>query len=205
VATLKNGTVVHMQYSCLYGGDFWGLSLEYSGWIKLGEMLVLYDYVAFEEEYRASFYSYGGDYAEIKKARSAIAWSWPGSGILLWTFEDLDTDSLRAAYAYTDAEGREWGFVMYLYGSRNIWFCLSDPLNRDIPAFHPMPEPSVWESETPHIDIRQYLDEQENETSTIILIIVSVVVLVAGTAILIQVIWKPNKKNGKRGEKGEVQ
>ena len=193
VTTIQNGTTIYMQYSCLYDGDYWGFTIEYSGWTKLDEMLVLYDYVAFEEKHFDSIYRYSGDYAEIKKTRSAIAWPWPGSDAPLWTVEDLNTDNFRVAYAYTDADGREWGFVTYLYGGRNIWFCLSDPLNRDIPVFNPMPEPSVWGSETAHTDIRQYIDEQKNDLSIIIVIIVLVVVLVAGTAMLIRVFWNPKK------------
>jgi hypothetical protein len=164
-----------------------------TGWVKLDEMLVLYDYVAFEEEHFDEIYPYSGDYAEIKETRSAIAWPWPGADTPLWTFKDLDMNSFRASYAYMDAEGREWGFVTYLYGSRNVWFCLSDPLNRDIPTFNPAPEPDVWESETAHIDIRQHINTQGKESSMLVVIIVLVVVLVIGTAVLIKVFWKPDK------------
>jgi len=202
IATLQNGTVAYMQYSCLYDGDFWGFTLEYSGWVKLSEMLVLYDYVAFEEEYFDDLYIYSGDYAVINETRSALAWPWPGASAPLWTIEDLNTDNFRVAYAYTDNDGRVWGFVTYLYGSRNVWFCLSDPLNRDIPAFNPAPAPSIWESETAHVDIRQYINEQKSETSILVVIIALVVALVGGTAILIRVVWKPNKieQGGKSDE-----
>ncbi|MDR2854536.1 MAG: hypothetical protein LBV40_00015 [Methanomicrobiales archaeon] len=161
--------------------------------MKLEEMLVLYDYVAFAEEHLNEFYPYNGDYTEIKETRSAIAWPWPGAGELLWTVEDLDTTHFYVTYAYKDEQGREWGFVPYLYGSRNIWVCLSDPQNRDLPAFNPAPEPDVWVSETVHVDIKHYASE--NEFSVVIVIIGLVTVLVAGTAVLIRVFWKPNKTN----------
>jgi len=193
VGKLQNGEVTDVQYSCLYNGDFWGFTLEYSGWIKMDQLLVLYDYVAFGEDHFDEFYSYSGDYAGIKEARSAIAWPWPGADEPLWTFEDLNADSFSVAYAYKDSESREWGFVTYLYGSRNIWFCLSDPQNRDIPAFNPAPEPGVWKSETVHIDIRQQIDEQRQEYSMPVVIIIMVAVLVIGTGVLIRVFWKPGK------------
>jgi len=141
------------MYFCLYGGEFWGFTYEFSGWIKLDQMLVMYDYVAFEEDHRDEFYPYDGDFTQIKEARSAIAWAWPGSDAHIWTYEDLETENFRVSYAYKDNEGREWGFVTYLYGGRNIWVCLSDPLNRDIPAFNPAPEPMPWVAETNAIGI----------------------------------------------------
>ena len=205
VAKLLNGEVAYIEYSCLYDGEFWGFTRYGAsqitfgdkfdsryGWVKLDQMLVLYDYVAFEEDHFDELYPYNGDYDAIKETRAAIAWSWPGSDAPLWTIEDLNMENLRVAYAYRDAEDREWGFVTYLYGSRNVWLCLSDPLNRDMPVFNPAPKPYLWESETFHIDIRHYTDEQENDP-TIIFIIVLVVALVTATAILIQIAWKPNK------------
>ena len=191
-ATLQNGIIAYMQYSCLYDGDFWGFTSEYAGWVKLEQMLVLYDYVAFEEDHFGELYLYSGDYARIKETGAAIAWPWPGADAPIWTVEGLDADSFRVTYAYMDEEGREWGFVTYLYGNRYIWVCLSDPLNRDIPAFNPAPQPDKWESETVHIDIRHHMDEQGNESTVVIIILALVTLLVAGTALLIRLAWKPS-------------
>jgi hypothetical protein len=198
ITNLQSGATTYMQYSCLYDGDFWGYTFEYAGWVKLDQMLVLYDYVAFEEDHLDELYLYSGDYAELKETRSAIVWPWPGANAPLWTVEDLDAGNFRVAYAYMDAENREWGFVTYLYGSRNIWVCLNDPLNREMPVFNPAPEPSKWESETAHIDIRHHINEQENEFSILVIIIVLVTVLVVGTIVLIKVAWKPSKTGGEQ-------
>ena len=189
IAKLQNGEVVNIQYSCLYGGDFWGFTFEYSGWIKLDQMLVLYDYVAFEEEHSEELYSYSGTFTQIKETRAAVAWAWPGSGNPLWTYEDFNTENLRVSYTYRDNEGREWGFITYLNGGRNIWICLSEPLNRDMPAFNPAPEPMPWVSDTVHTDI------EKTGASPIVLIVVLIAALVIGTAVLIKVFWKPNKIN----------
>ena len=194
IAFIESAEIIYVDYSCLYKGNFWGFAQRYNGWIKLDEFLVLYDYVAFEEEHLDNFYTYKGDYAELKKTRAAVAWSWPGAESPLWTIENIDTTNFRVLYAYKDAQGREWGFVTYLYGSPNIWFCLSDPLNKDIPVFNPAPVPMVWESETAHNDI----GESGNPALTLIIILVAI--LVMGTVILINVLWKPNKsKTGGNG------
>ena len=67
--------------------------------------------------------------------------------------------------------------------------CLSDPLNREIPAFNPPPEPVRWVSETEHTEIWQ-------SDNTVPIVIIMVALLVIGTAVLIKVFWKPNKQGG---------
>jgi hypothetical protein len=193
MARIKNGEVIFISSSCLYDGDFWGFTFAHSGWIKLEQMLVLYDYVAFEEDHLDELYYYTGDYAEIKETRSAIAWPWPGADALLWTFEDLDAENFTVSCTYKDHDGREWGFVTYLYGSRNIWVCLSDPLNRDIPVFNPAPAPMPWVSETVHVDIGK------SGNTLLVLIVVLVAALVIGTGVLIKAVWKLDR--GKPGGK----
>jgi len=188
IGVFQNGDKVYIEYSCFYNGDYWGLvSIVPSGWVKLDEMLVMYDYISFEEEHIDEFYTYDGNYDELKKTKSAIIWPWPGADEPQWTVEDLDTDNFYVSHAYKDKDGREWGFVTYLYGSRNVWVCLSDPLNRDIPVFNPASEPTSWDSETPHKEI------EKSANSMLWIIIGLVAVVVIGTAILIKIFWKPDK------------
>jgi hypothetical protein len=187
--SLLNGDEAYMSYSCLYDGEFWGYTFSYEGWVKLDQMLVLYDYVSFEEEHFDEFYRYSGDYAKIKETRAVLVWPGPGAGAPVWTVEDLSTENFSVSYAYTDKDGREWGFVTYLYGNRNVWVCLSEPLNRDMPVLNPAPAPVVWVSETEHIDIQQQSGVQGGELSIIAIVIAMVSVLVLGTAVLIRVVW----------------
>lgn len=197
IAVIENGKTVFIEYSCLFKGDYWGLTSFYKnnssnqgktyGWVKLDQFLVLYDYVAFEEEHLNEFYTYHGNYDKIKNTREVLAWQWPGSGSPLWTIKDIDTTNFRVLHAYKDEKGREWGFVTHFYDSPNIWICLSDPLNRAIPAFNPAPAPKPWVSETTHTDIGK------SASPTIVLIIILVTALVVGTIILIKVFWKSDK------------
>ncbi|MCL2018803.1 MAG: hypothetical protein FWG70_03495 [Oscillospiraceae bacterium] len=190
---IKDGETAYINYSCLYGGEFWGYTQQHEGWVKLNDMLVLYDYVAFEEEFLNEFHPYEGNYSLIKETNSAVIWQYPGAEEPLWTVVDLDMEHFRVSHAYTDKEGREWGFVPYLYGSRNIWVCLSTPLDESIGGFHPAPPPAVWESDTPHTDIKEHTN---GDNSPVVLIIVLVAVVVAGSAVLIRIFWKPNKPRG---------
>lgn len=183
-AKIQNGEVTYIRYSCFYNKRFWGFTPEYNGWVRMGEMLVMYDYVAFEEDHRNKFYN-PRNYAdaEIKRNRAAVAWPWPGADAYLWIFKDLDMRNINITHAYNDNYGRQWGFAAYY----NIWICLSDPLNLDIPAFNPAPKPEVWMPKTAPVDVKRSVDQ------AVTLIAVLVAALVTGTVVLINVFWKPNK------------
>ena len=193
---VDNGNIVFLEYSCLYDGEFWGLiavtrSPEPKvGWVKLDDFLVLYDYVAFEEEHIDTLTRHSGNLDEIDKAGTMIAWSWPGSGISFWTVEGVNTSSLSIAHAYTDYDGREWGFIRYISNSDNIWVCTSDPVNPDIPAFNPAPPPGGWVSDTVHTDIA------ELNKSPFLLAFILVSFLAVSSVVLILVLWKA-KRNQK--------
>jgi hypothetical protein len=187
VAKLQNGEVIYLQFSCLYDNQFWGYTFNPGGWIKIDELLAVYDYVAFEKEHLSEFYRYEGDYGEINDTRSALVWAFPGAEAPLWTLTDINTEHFWVSHAYMDENGNEWGFIPYMYGSRNIWVCLNAPLNRDIPAFKASPEPMPWDSATTHTNIPKTSD------SMVAVIIVLVAGLVMGTGVLIRVLWKPDK------------
>ena len=193
---IRNGEHALVEYTCLYNGEYWGLTSGFSGWVRMDEMLVEYDFISFNEEHFDEFYNYTGDYARVKETQSAVAWPWPGADAPMSTFDNLELDNLNISHAYLDAEGREWGFLPDLYRNSNIWFCLSDPLNPNIPTFNPAPEPASWVPDVEHVNIsgQQVLPD---EFPTYIVIIVLVAVLVAGTTVLIKVFRKP--KSGTKG------
>ena len=196
ISQIKNTEIIYVAYSCLYDGEYWGVTTYEgvpgggkSGWVKMEQLLVLYDYISFEEEYFNEFYSYIGDFSEIKEAGAAIAWPWPGSGNALWTMNDLNAEAIHISHAYQDNQGREWGFVPYLYGNRNFWICITDPVNRDIETFNSETGPIRWETDTKHPEIKK------TDNTMIVLITILVTLLVVGTAILIKGFWKPQKEN----------
>jgi hypothetical protein len=187
LTTIQNGDCIYLEYSCLYDGNFWGFTVSLPGWVEIDQMLVLYDFVAFDEEHAGEFYAYEGSYDEIEKTKSAVVWPWPGSGAPRWTATDINLDHFTVSHAWRDPDGREWGFVQYMTGDKNIWICLDEPMNQDIPAFNPEPAPTVWESDTVHKEINSSMN------STIILIIILVAALAIGTIILIKTVWRAGK------------
>ena len=212
VAAFVNGTIFNISFAYDRNGEQWGVVTFYAaadsagqnngtrvnegtGWIPMSDLVVVYDYISFEEEYGSEFYSYSGDsYDGLSENIELVFWTWPGSGEIAEThrishatnYTESERIWLTTERAYKDAEGREWGFVPYYYAARNRWICLSDPANADIPAFNPAPEPQLW----PPIDPGS-LPSPRSGAPTLIIIITMVAAVTIGTAVLIKILWKP--------------
>jgi len=217
ITQVENGETIYVTHSCLYNGEYWGITSVYlesenrrspDGWIKMDDLLLLYDYIAFAKEHYNEFYKYEGDFEEINNAGEALVWLWPGAGTPPWKLEGLYDDHYDVTFAYKDDAGREWGFITYLYGSRNIWICISDPINPEIPAFNPAPPPIKWVPDLDHINIvgDKNIIEDDNDipdtehtyvvkdkSNIPVLIIILVIAVVAGTFALIKILWTVKK------------
>jgi hypothetical protein len=207
----RNGTRVFLDCTYIYKGKYWGISYPAHsgmapGWVPMDQLLVAYVRIDFADEHIDEFYTYTGSYDAALTAEKLVLWEWPGSDsekrildyytyIMNYDFHNPEANrdfvikDISADYAYKDKQGREWGYVniIYTYTSWNDgrtanlqeWICLSDPENSDISAFNPAPEPTKW---------------QPPEKSLVgPLLIVLAVALIAVTAVLIKVYWKPGK------------
>ena len=189
-----NGDRIWISHTYLYEGELWGYTSWYKGFVRFNQLLELYDYVLFAEEHVDEFYPYAGNYSEINATRSFIAWPWPGADDFIFYFTKIKMKELKVQHVYKDIEGREWGFVEKLGVVDNFWICLSDPLNEEIPVFNPEPGPYYWV--TFHKGILAAIAVStipENNTLILVVTSVLVIVLVAGTVVLIKRFWKPNK------------
>lgn len=201
VTVIKNGEVLNIMFTYNHKGEAWGVTELYmqdvpygqwpTGWIPMNQLLLVYDFISFAEEHKDEFYPYAGSYEALKTAQEIVLWSWPGSGntpklLHATPREAISSDeSFSFSHAYKDDQGREWGFIGYWYGYRNVWVCISDPANSGIPAFNPAPQPQLWQPSD--------ASAPKNVFPMSLLIIILVVVLVVGTAVLIRVFWRPNK------------
>jgi len=156
VAKLENGEILHILFTYDHNGEVWGLS-EFispktydwiSGWGQMDQLLLVYDYISFDEDYSGEFFDYENDADKVAKTGDIVVWTWPGSGKIELVFEEEWQNPETYEFilggsfrAYKDSEDRVWGYIGYAYGARNVWVCLSDPSNREIPAFNPAPEP----------------------------------------------------------------
>ena len=143
-AALPNGHTYWVYYTY---GDEWG-QLEYhpddpdsenwrefvSGWVKLADMTADYDYRAFAAEHSGEFVETDVR-LETSYGSTVFCYKYPGSGIV--------TDKIKADWSpadapgfssiFTDPAGREWGYVGYYCGYRNIWICIDDPTDPELP------------------------------------------------------------------------
>ena len=196
VARFANGERLNITFTYDDGGEIWGIA-EFrasdserwtAGWLPMTELSLIYDYRSFEEDFGYEFYTYD---SQLDLTGDVILWSWPGSGEIVGVFEsDLwELEVLDFSYVYRDAEGREWGFIVYLYAIRNVWICISDPSNKNIPAFNPAPPVSLWPAADPST-----VPQRGFSTPLLVIILVAVVALV--TVVLIRVLWKKDKGSG---------
>ena len=211
VLTIQNGEMLYITHTYERSGELWGVTEIYSpdkdyskwptGWIIMSDLKAVYDSSEFINDHESEFYTFSGD-ADI--TGDVVFWSWPGSGKVdhvyseQWWREGESMENFMSSQAYRDSEGREWGFIGYMYGYRDVWFCIDDPTNQEIPAFNPAPDPQLYAAADP--DSLPEPSSSSGGTSgsgpseQIIIIIVSVAVAVIATAVLIRVLWKPKKK-----------
>lgn len=122
--TLKNGAAFYCQWTYTdKQGVVWGFSEQHGAWAPLGHTLAQYDYIAFREEHANKIAA--PEKQTAIEYPTVYLYDYPGAPNPL-EMGDLD---LTAEQLYTDEQGRQWGYVSYIYGIRNKWFCLDDPSN----------------------------------------------------------------------------
>ncbi|MCL1847251.1 MAG: hypothetical protein FWF91_04720 [Coriobacteriia bacterium] len=202
LAVAENGTTLYVMFTYTKGGKAWGVGWPHgdfdarvSGWFSMEGLEVQYDNISFFEDFKDELYSYTGDYHKLEQAEDIIIWSYPGSGeqVGLLYYRSDDDFSYIFSSAYRDTQGREWGFISYYLGQRNVWVCISDPGNASIPAFGP----GIQGSQQGQNGAVTAVDGgwAISRLLTIALICVLVFVVVVTTAILIWVFYRRGKKS----------
>ena len=139
VDQFENGFTLHVYW--LYEG--WGcVSVRgdegwIDGWVPMSELILIYDYISFAEEHEAEIKDYNDEFAGYSGDSGGIVfWDYPGAPKpkLIWDYDDIvslltgaENGTSYISQVYTDENGLTWGYVGYLYGSKNLWFCLDDP------------------------------------------------------------------------------
>lgn len=151
-AQYENGTVLWVAY--IYGGDWallerWEDNRDFSGWVPLADLTLVYDYQCFEEEYADRIKDYNGEFADYAGDAEVINfYEYPGAPEIDQSFEvsnswggdilgNLTGTSENRSYIhkiFVDEDGRTWGFISYMYGYRNAWFCLDEPDGENFPV-----------------------------------------------------------------------
>ena len=75
-----------------------------------------------------NFYEYPGA-PEVKQA-----WETGGQWEVLDNLTGKSDENSYISQIFVDEEGRTWGYVNYMYGRLNAWFCLDEPGGTDFPV-----------------------------------------------------------------------
>ncbi len=142
---VANGETFSGLFLYTAGGETWssvsGEGETLRGWVRLSDCTPVPDYLTFEEAHGAEFVPCDSSYDHaFDGLETVVLWKYPGSGIVEWAdcdakwFRENGTPSQTFQSCWEDEDGRVWGFVGYVMGVRNVWVCLSDPANQDLPA-----------------------------------------------------------------------
>lgn len=166
-------------------GSVWGYCEWKSGWIPLGGMQLCYDWISFAEEYADAIVP-NADHASFStwfSEDTVVTYSYP-NGPVAYSLDLFDENGAGPELLYTDPDGKEWGFVGYYYGRRNLWICLSNPTDdqltseqkRSVPTAYPVPQTKGY------------------VVSSVFWVIGTVLAVVGTAAVLLSVILKRRRK-----------
>lgn len=209
IATFENETEFYVEYVYTDKKEKqWGIvqTVQGSGWLRMEELLFIYDNIAFCEQHVSEFRAYNGEFDDYVVEEAILLWTYPGSGKTNGKISEFDNlHSIQ--YVYTDQEGRQWGYYAFTdtvnwnrrWGYSAAWICLTDPINDKLPVIKYEITPDI-------IDVQPYKQPQQpgqtqaeqgfdKDNSSIILYLgIAVITLLVATAVLIRIFWKKDKK-----------
>lgn len=149
------------------------------GWVRAADCVPVPDHISFVETYGDQFTPYNSAYDQVLKGiETVVVWAFPGSGVVLFT-ESSDSWSLEHRSpleifenSWTDGAGRVWGSIPSLRGYRNVWVCLSDPANPDLP-----PDPEVLPDEPVWYPAAETIPAPTNGVPVLAIVLVAAVVV----------------------------
>jgi len=114
------------------------------GWIKMEELVNVYDGVSFSEEHGAEIQETDESTAPrvIMPDTGVIClWEYPGSDISYGKLESLESE-ISIDRTYRDPGGDLWGHSGYYFGHRDFWINLSSP-DETNPKLEPKAAPEL--------------------------------------------------------------
>ena len=139
------------------------------GWAPMDQLSLIYDHLSFEEEYAEQLQDYKGQFADFDGQIGGVTFfAYPGAPQpqetrqlehmpgLLERLAGANGEPSCISRIFVDEEGLTWGYVSYLYGRINGWFCLDDPDGTDFPV-RAVEEPELIPARDPVLPARAYL------------------------------------------------
>lgn len=146
----------------------WVAGDEISGWLPMADLALVYDHISFEEEYADRIADYSGEFADYTGTPKVINfYEYPGapepshsakSGLsdLLANLTGSGEHSSCISNIFVDENDRIWGYVGYLFGIRNVWFCLDEPDGADFPI-REVSTPQLTPARAPTLPTQSYI------------------------------------------------
>ena len=124
VDTWENGHKVTVSHTYEdKDGVLWGVC-ESGGWMPMQYMEVVYDNISFMEEHAAEIKEQSGR-LDGQAGEKIYFWKYPGSEVAYKASIQAEPPSYEQVYE--DSQGRQWGYVVYYYGDRDVWVCMDQP------------------------------------------------------------------------------
>ncbi|MDE7262731.1 MAG: hypothetical protein K2N78_11840 [Oscillospiraceae bacterium] len=146
----------------------WEDHKETSGWVSMKDLVLVYDYICFEEEYADKITEYNGEFAEYDgdveevnfyeypgAAEISRSYQTSGQGDVLGNLTGTADSRSYISSIFVDEEGRTWGYVNYMYGHLNSWFCLDEPDGGNFPV-RAVSDPGLIPAQTPRLPAAGY-------------------------------------------------
>lgn len=125
------GTARYQDWICVVCDD----QAEAALWAPAKELSLIYDYIAFAEDYSGQLSPGTGEAVETflasREGDNLVVWPYPNAERADWAWDNggwvYETVSLQGfTYTYTDPEGYLWG-ACCLPEFGNVWLCLNAP------------------------------------------------------------------------------
>lgn len=171
-AQYQNGEELWAGYT--YNGEWALISFREagnlrSGWAAMSELELIYDYIAFQEEYADKITAYSGEFADYGGDAAVVnfyaypgapeirqAWDTAGEWHVLENLTGSADGHSYISSIFVDEDGRTWGYVGYMYGHLNSWFCLDEPDGTDFPV-RDVSAPGLVPAQTPVLPVSAYV------------------------------------------------
>lgn len=174
-AQFENGDTlrVYFIYRDWALSAYWTDGKETSGWVPMADLELVYDYISFEEEYADRITPYNGEFVDYDGEPEVINfYRYPGAAGVAQSFdiakmsqhmgnilENLTGTADSSSYIskiFVDEDGLTWGYVSYMYGHLNAWFCLDEPDGTDFPV-RDVSAPSLTPAQEPSLPAAGYV------------------------------------------------
>lgn len=194
VKQYENGEVLYIdwQYQDWGCATFWEEDTDpVSGWVRMSDLTLQYDYLSFEAEYSDAFLPYDEARWDVRiahcDAEEIPIWAYPGAPEPQEFFRDSTQDLQYCSFQsmFEDENGHTWAFCHYNAGYRNFWVCLDAPGQTDFPV-REIPAVELYPAKTPKLP--------GNGRLTLAVVLVAAVVAV--TAVLLLVFYQKNRRRG---------